>query len=451
MAYDPINFGQNNNGSKEPLATSLRKIDKMFEEIYAGGIGGVDIDLSAVNQNIIPSDDINYDLGSSSNRWRELHVGPGSIYLGTLRLVDQGGFLAVGVGDNPPEPIYGPTGPTGPSGVFGVILDSFVGDNSTTEFTLSIDPGNENNVLVYIKDGINRAVLSKTEYSVTGDILTFNSPPPFDSLIEVSIFQGGSIGPTGSTGPSGPTGSTGPSGPTGPQGALTQWSVKTSNYQAVDGDRIIADTSGGTFTVDLPPTPSAGNYVQITDGSNFDFINLTVGRNGSTIEDFEDDVLLTLPGCTFEFIYNGSTWEVTATTGARGPTGPSGFGSPRTTVSESTGTLADGATADITITGFKGYVLYKIETSAAAWVTIYTNAASRSADSERPEGVDPSPGAGVIAEVITSGSELVPITPAVVGFNDESPPTSNIELTVTNKSGISADITVTLTVLEIEN
>ena len=119
--------------------------------------------------------------------------------------------------------------------------------------------------------------------------------------------------------------SSGPTGYTGSQGALLPWSVKTANYTAVDGDRILADTSGGTFTITLPATPTNGAYVQISDAEDFNAVNLTVARNGSTIEGLTDDVVLDLKGCTFEFIYNGSTWQVTATTGAQGYVGSYGY------------------------------------------------------------------------------------------------------------------------------
>ena len=129
----------------------------------------------------------------------------------------------------------------------------------------------------------------------------------------------------------------------------------------------------------------------------------------------------------------------------------SGTLSSRTTAAATTGSLADAATGNITVTGFKGYMLYKIQTSHAAWVRIYTSVSARTADNARSEGVDPSPGSGVIAEVITTGSQTVLISPGVVGFNDESPVDTNIQLAVTNKSGGLASITVTLTVLKIED
>jgi hypothetical protein len=57
-------------------------------------------------------------------------------------------------------------------------------------------------------------------------------------------------------------------------------------------------------------------------------VNLLVARNGSTIEGRSEDLLLDVAGVTVECIYNDApgkdTWEVTATLGAAGPTGPAG-------------------------------------------------------------------------------------------------------------------------------
>lgn len=129
--------------------------------------------------------------------------------------------------------------------------------------------------------------------------------------------------------------------------------------------------------------------------------------------------------------------------------GGAGLGS-RTTASATTGVLSNGATGDITITGFKGYILYKVTVSGAAWVRIYTDTASRNADSGRLEGVDPTPGAGVIAEVITTGAQTVLISPGAYGFNNEVSPTTDIQVAVTNKTGSSGTITVDLTIVQLE-
>jgi hypothetical protein len=100
--------------------------------------------------------------------------------------------------------------------------------------------------------------------------------------------------------------------------------VVAANTTATDGARLIANTASGSFTINLPATPTTGAYVQISDGYNFNIANVIVARNGSTIEGASNDVAIDLPGVTVEFIYNGITWDVTSTTGARGPQGPSG-------------------------------------------------------------------------------------------------------------------------------
>ena len=62
-----------------------------------------------------------------------------------------------------------------------VTVDSFSGNNSTTAFTLSIDPGDENNTRVFV-DGVYQ---SKANYTVSGTTLTFSTAPPSGTAIEV--------------------------------------------------------------------------------------------------------------------------------------------------------------------------------------------------------------------------------------------------------------------------
>ncbi len=122
----------------------------------------------------------------------------------------------------------------------------------------------------------------------------------------------------------------------------------------------------------------------------------------------------------------------------------------RTEVSQSTGSIASGSSANISFSGFKSYTLYKIQTSHAAWVTLYTDSSSRASDAGRSQTTDPTPGSGVIAEVITTGSQTQLITPATIGFNNDTPVSTTIYAKVKNNSGSSANITVTLTILQLE-
>jgi hypothetical protein len=116
-----------------------------------------------------------------------------------------------------------------------------------------------------------------------------------------------------------------------------------------------------------------------------------------------------------------------------------------------TSVLANNASENATVTGHKSYFLMKIQTSAAAWVRVYTTSAARTSDASRTQGQDPNPGAGVIAEIITTGAQTVLMSPGVLGFNDESTPTTDSPITVTNLSGGNSAITVTLTLLKLES
>ena len=112
--------------------------------------------------------------------------------------------------------------------------------------------------------------------------------------------------------------------------------------------------------------------------------------------------------------------------------------------------IASGDDGNLTIQGYRGYVLYKIKASVASWVRIYCDVASRDSDATRSHGNDPLPGSGVIAEVTTtSADEEILLTPGVMGFNNDSSVSTNIYLAINNRSGSAAAVTVTLTVLKI--
>jgi hypothetical protein len=124
---------------------------------------------------------------------------------------------------------------------------------------------------------------------------------------------------------------------------------------------------------------------------------------------------------------------------------------PRQTFSTITGSLANNGSAFPNVTNaYKSYLLYKIQTDRAAWVRVYTSSAARTADASRSIDVDPLPGSGVIAEVITTGASTQVLTPAVIGFNDDATPVNTIYLSVTNISGTTGTVTVTLTALKLE-
>jgi len=130
-------------------------------------------------------------------------------------------------------------------------------------------------------------------------------------------------------------------------------------------------------------------------------------------------------------------------------TGGGGAGN-RANVAVTTSSIANAAYYTGVVTLAKGYTIYKITTSAASWIRVYTNVAARTSDATRSQTTDPQPGAGVIAEAITTGANVVIMSPATIGFNDENPVSNTIPIAVTNLSGSTGAITVTFTYLGLE-
>ena len=210
---------------------------------------------------------------------------------------------------------------------------------------------------------------------------------------------------------------------------------------------VAADSSTDTLTLVAGAnvtitTDSGTDSITINAGQSNSFVSIAVAGQSPVLADSTSDTL-TLVGSGITITTDSVTDTITFSNAGSGL-------EARTTASGTTGSLASLASADLNITGFKGYVLLKIQTSVAAWVRLYTDGASRTADAGRLEAVDPDPGAGVIAEVITTGGQTILMSPAVMGFNNETVPTTTIPCRVTNKSGSSAAVTVTLTLIKIE-
>lgn len=99
-------------------------------------------------------------------------------------------------------------------------------------------------------------------------------------------------------------------GDTGPAGA-PDWLIKSSNYTAITKNRIAVTTAGGSFTVTLPAAPSASDYVEFCDaGKALSTYNLTVARNGSTIEGLAEDMTVSTNSASFGLMYTGTTWRI---------------------------------------------------------------------------------------------------------------------------------------------
>ncbi|MGE3549636.1 MAG: hypothetical protein AB7I29_07030 [Geobacter sp.] len=83
---------------------------------------------------------------------------------------------------------------------------------------------------------------------------------------------------------------------------------------AVKDTRYVCDTSAGTFTLTLPATPAAGDYIEVVDSDGtFVTNNLIIGRNGSNINGAAEDFVLDVSNVFVTFTYSGDAtrgWQV---------------------------------------------------------------------------------------------------------------------------------------------
>ena len=208
------------------------------------------------------------------------------------------------------------------------------------------------------------------------------------------------------------------------EGSSLSTAATTLNFT---GAGVVASGTGATKTIDISGTTLTTEAVQDIVGAMF------TGNTETNITATYED--------------SDGTIDLVATAG--------GALSSRADNSASTGSIAQTASANITInTQSKTFALLKVAISAPAWVVLYVDSASRSADSSRTEGTDPAPGAGVITEVstTTSGASTFLMSPGVIGWNNDSTPAAQIYAKVTNKRATSGSnaITVTLTNMKLE-
>tara|TARA_S200000501_G_scaffold375688_1_gene428352 strand:- start:2954 stop:5455 length:2502 start_codon:yes stop_codon:yes gene_type:complete len=201
--------------------------------------------------------------------------------------------------------------------------------------------------------------------------------------------------------------------------------------------------SGGSWTA-LEANSGGGEVNQNA------FSNFAVSGQATVQADAKQDTVTFVAGTNVTITTDDSSDEITINASGGGGGGGSSLQS-RTTDTATTSSLASGGASDLNMTTAKSYVLQKIQTNYAAWVTVYTDGTSRTNDASRAETTDPTPGSGVIAEVITSGSATQILTPGVIGWNNDSTPSTNTYVKVVNKESSAYPIQVTLHYLKLED
>ncbi len=214
---------------------------------------------------------------------------------------------------------------------------------------------------------------------------------------------------------------------------LTDTTGTTDDVLLTAGSNItVSSISAGGFTLSSTDTNTTYTYDAVASGSN---VNLRlIGSDGTN-----DDVLLTA-GTGINFSSVSSAGLTINSEGLK----------DRTTASVTTPSIANDAIANVSLSIPSVSTLLKLQTSAAAWVTLYYNTASRTADANRSIYADPVAGLGVLAEVVTTGAETIGMSPAPILWNNDSTPADTIYAKVVNRSGSTQTITVTATYLQNE-
>ena len=229
--------------------------------------------------------------------------------------------------------------------------------------------------------------------------------------------------------------------------SITSKPTTISGYGITDAPSVLTDlgiSDGAANTV--LTTNGSGTFTFATNLSGVSLVNAgSVGfAAGTVVNEFSTDG--TLAGNSNSAVPVESAVKTYVDTAVAGAGGSEGLAT-RTTAAVTTNSIGNDATENVSITGFKSYMLMSIQTSSAAWVRLYTSSANRTADAGRGEGVDPGPASGVIAEVLSNGAQTIEFGPAVLGWNSANDTT--IYAAVKNKSGGTATITTTLNLLKL--
>jgi len=235
-------------------------------------------------------------------------------------------------------------------------LATATGDGSTTAYTLSADPGNENNTSVYL-DGVYQ---HKSTYSVSGTTLTFSTAPPASVAIEIehgtAVSQGvdPSIG-TVTTGAAGSSAAVTISG-TGVLGfTIPRGDVGATGAQGAQGNSVTGATgaagAAATIAVGSVSTLSAGASATVANAGSssaatFNF-GIPTGAAGQSVTSVS--VSAVAAGGSPTSSYNTGTGAlalgiVTGNTGATGATGAAGSGSGDLLASNNLSDLANAGT-----------------------------------------------------------------------------------------------------------
>lgn len=249
-------------------------------------------------------------------------------------------------------------------------------------------------------------------------------------------------------------------------------SIEAGNGKSViignstDDDMVTINNTGVNISGVLTATSfSGGTFSGSFSGSGANLTNLPAGQLTGALPALDGSALTGIvasgtgiaiesngfPVGSATTIDLGTGLSVEISGGIATITASGGSGGSRVVVSGSTTSIADESIGNIDITGYKSYALMHVGLSTAGWIRLYTDSTSRANDINRGLGNDPTPGSGVIAEVVTTGISTEQIvSPFTMGGNLMDPANTTIYASIKNLSGSTQTITANLTILPLE-
>jgi len=172
------------------------------------------------------------------------------------------------------------------------VNDIYTSNGTLRQYTLSFTP--QASSISIDLEGMALTEGASNDWTISGKVLTLTGGVPIENGMKIDVHyvtgdqQYGSGMPDWVIVDSGPT-------------ALVTWS------------RYMLDSSGGTFTINLPATPTKSDTIHLMDYTgNAAANNITVGRNGSNIMGVADDLVIDTDDANFSLVYSDATngWRI---------------------------------------------------------------------------------------------------------------------------------------------
>lgn len=294
----------------DTIETAFDKINDNFTELYLTiGAGSSDaVDLTALNTSIIPGENLIYDLGSETKRWKDLYLGGSSIDLGGAIISSAAGVVNLPAGSTVggsliKDPIDGAFKTIAVSGQSDIVADNTSDTLNIVGSGITLTTNAATDTLTITNLGVTQATAG-TGISLnasTGNIIIANS-----GVTSLTASSGLSVNAS--------------------TGSITI--TNTGVRQLTAGSGIILDASTGEITI----TNSSPNIVQ----NIWRFINVP----GQSLLDPQNssDTLTFSPDTGIAITTNTVTDTVTI------------FNTGVTSLAASSGVSVSGATGSVTIT-----------------------------------------------------------------------------------------------------